>query len=205
MKTTKADRLEAQYRNHPVALAIMPLMDAAVERAEKAAVEHIARVKVKAAEGGWDLTVLAPVPASFNCGRAEYQKAKARRMWFLSCTSYDSDAADAFNKANGFTHWQKAHEFIKADADAEARFIEMSKAEAAAQYVAFVWKLCAKVGDCDTATISGEHVWSHSILTVEKGDKDTGATWSERWKTQTIINVSVYGKLFNQWPSRKVK
>jgi hypothetical protein len=68
------------------------------------------------------------------------------------------------------------------------------------QYTAFIQKLEGKVGAHTAAALDGSHVWGFSILTVTKADGTV-----EKWKTEQIINVSVLGKVFNQWPSRKVK
>ena len=43
-------------------------------------------------------------------------------------------------------------------------------------------------------------MWGYSVLTVTKEDGSV-----ERWKTQQIMNISVLGLLFAQWPSRKMK
>jgi hypothetical protein len=43
-------------------------------------------------------------------------------------------------------------------------------------------------------------VWGRSDLKVTLKDGST-----EVWRTQVIVNVSKLGKLFNQWPSRRVK
>ncbi|MNE44768.1 hypothetical protein D3C80_1390130 [compost metagenome] len=81
-----------------------------------------------------------------------------------------------------------------------ALFVKQAQENASAQYDAFIAKLEAKIGEVTAAILSGEHVWGHSILTVTKADGTT-----EKWKTQMIVNVSVLGNLFNQWPTRKVK
>jgi hypothetical protein len=50
------------------------------------------------------------------------------------------------------------------------------------------------------ASITGTHIWGHSVLTVTLPNGTV-----ERWKTQQIVNQSKLGLLFNQWPSRKMK
>lgn len=80
------------------------------------------------------------------------------------------------------------------------KFVKEAEEDAAKEYDLFVAKLEEKIGACVSAELAGNHVWSHSILTVTKQD-GTG----ERWKTQMILNVSKYGKVFNQFPTRKVK
>ncbi len=78
-------------------------------------------------------------------------------------------------------------------------FVRKAGEDASVAYTAFIQKLEAKVGECDSAVLSGNHVWSSSLLTVCKGEV------KEYWRTQQIINVSKLGRLFNQWPTRKVK
>jgi hypothetical protein len=79
------------------------------------------------------------------------------------------------------------------------RFVAQAGEDASAQYTAFVAKLECKVSECDSAELLGDHVWGHSTLTVRKGAQ------TECWRTHQIINVSKLGKVFNQWPSRKVR
>ena len=81
----------------------------------------------------------------------------------------------------------------------EERFVQSAMEMAAAQYDAFVDQAGGKIGKCDAASLAGSHVWGHSILTVAKGET------VERWKTQQIVNQSVLGTVFNQWPTRKLK
>lgn len=94
----------------------------------------------------------------------------------------------------------KAPDFVDVTDERVARYVKTAREDAAAQYEAFVAKLTVKIGAVETATLAGRGVWSHSILTVTKSD---GAR--ENWKTQMILNVSGLGKVFNQWPTRKVK
>lgn len=174
---------------HPVAAAILPLRDDAIARAETDAREYIARLIAKLEEAGWNLDTVAPRPKSSD-NREVYVSAKRRRELFSSITTFVQDKP--FRRVND-------PEFRARSAEREAAFIAAAKEAAGLQYDAFVAKLVAKVGQCDAAAISGNHVWHHSILTVTKGDQ------VERWKTQQICNVSKLGLLFNQWPSRKVK
>lgn len=61
-------------------------------------------------------------------------------------------------------------------------------------------KLIGKIGPVTSATIKGNHVWGHSVLTITNPDAVV-----EHWKTRQIVNVSKLGKLFNQWPTRKTE
>lgn len=79
------------------------------------------------------------------------------------------------------------------------RFVADAAKEAELAYTSFIAKLEKKVGECDSATLEGDHVWGHSTLIVVKGEQ------VERWRTQQIVNVSKLGRPFNQWPTRKLK
>lgn len=173
---------------NPITAAILPLKTDAIERAEKEARETIVRVLAAMEAAGWDLNVAAPRGDSWN-DPSNYKAKMAKHNFYNSLTTY-TEAVGRPGRPN----------IRKRSDDAEARFIKNSREDAALQYDMFVAKLVRKIGACETATLAGSHVWGHSILTVAKADGSV-----ERWKTQTIINVSVHGKLFNQWPSRKVK
>lgn len=82
----------------------------------------------------------------------------------------------------------------------QAKFVLDARANAAAQYDAFVAKLNAKIGPVTSAKLTGNHVWDFSNLEVV-----TEAGETQVWRTQTIINVSKLGKVFNQFPTRQIK
>ena len=85
-------------------------------------------------------------------------------------------------------------------ASGEAAYIARAIEAAVCSYDQWVSKLSAKVGEASKAELAiSSSVWGNSILTVTKQDG------SVRWKTQMIINCSVHGKVFNQWPTRLIK
>jgi hypothetical protein len=173
---------------NPIEAAVMPLKEAAVDRAEQEAKKLIATVLKRLEEAGWDLDVVAPRPKG-NFSREAYAKASALVSLYSSVTTY----------VHGSRRPSEPN-LRKASPEAEAKFIKNAREDAAAAYDAFVAKLVSKIGDVTTASLVGSHVWGYSVLTVAKADGSV-----ERWKTQQIVNVSKLGKLFNQWPSRKVK
>jgi hypothetical protein len=62
-------------------------------------------------------------------------------------------------------------------------------------------KLTAKVGEASNASLTvSSDVWGLSVLTVTKPDGSI-----KRWRTQVIVNCSVLGKNFNQFPTRLLK
>lgn len=172
----------------PIEQAVAPLKDAAVDRARTEATKLIERLLKKLAENGWDLNLVAPVPRS-SLSRQDYIRARSTRDLYQSITTHTQ------------TSRRPSEPDIRArSADAESRFIQESVKDAAFQYDLFVAKLVKKIGAVQSARLQGDHVWGHSILTVvlDKGEV-------QRWKTQQIVNVSSLGKLFNQWPTRKVR
>jgi hypothetical protein len=173
---------------HPVALAVAPLKAEAIARAEKDALARIERLYANLEAAGWNLDVVAPRPDSFRCGRVAYKTAIRLIAMYDAVTTWTQSSRSSRDPC-----------IVKASPEKAARFVEQAKAMAAEQYDAFVAKLVGKIGDCDTASLEGSHVWGRSTLTVTKGAA------VERWMTQQIVNVSVLGTLFNQWPSRKVK
>jgi sigma54-dependent transcription regulator len=76
--------------------------------------------------------------------------------------------------------------------------VEQAGKEAEQGFEAYIKKLESKVGEYDSVEYFGD-LFSFSVLKVTKNGV------SESWKTQMIMNVSKYGKLFNQYPTRKVK
>jgi hypothetical protein len=176
---------------NPIEAAVLPLKQDAIDRAAQEArkmVEHMSR-RLTECENNAD--TLAPYP---RYNDPAYKEKLARHNFLKSLTTADKAVRDkAARKLN-----EPNIRFI--DNEKVELFVQQSMDIAAAQYVAFVAKLCNKIFHCVSAELDGNHVWSHSILTVTYS---SGAV--ERYKTQMIVNVSKHGKLFNQWPTRKVK
>jgi hypothetical protein len=137
----------------------------------------------------WDLNATAPYPDSLRDGREEYRRKQAKHNLYSSLTRADSN-----------TYVRRGPKLVHASDEGAARFIDLSEREAAAQYDSFICKMVGKVGEVTATEIAGDHVWGHSILTVTLPDGTV-----QRWKTQQIINYSVYGRPYLQWPSRIVK
>lgn len=176
---------------NPIETAVAPIKAHAVERAEKDARAMVERIMAKLAECGWDAHLAAPFPSSRG-SKADYVSGKAKYELFRFLTAQDPAHRPDYRLNSPEMR-------VRDDAKVE-RFIEEAKEMAALQYDAFVAKLVAKIGDTTAATLNGSHVWGHSILTVTLPNGTV-----ERWKTQQIVNVSKLHKLFNQWPTRKVK
>jgi hypothetical protein len=174
----------------PVELAIEPLKAEAIAYAEDMTQDRIAKVLAELAAMGGDAEVYAPYPRDTRVSRNVYLAQKAKHDFVAMVTKSADDSA---------TRRWNAPDIRVASPERIAKVIDDAKADAALQYDAFVAKLNAKVGACDTATLVGSHIWGYSVLTVTKGEA------TEFWKTQQIVNVSKLGTHYLQWPSRKVK
>ena len=178
--------------NNPVTAAVMPLKEQAQGRAEAEARALVERYRAKLAEHGDDIRSAFPWPDSGRMGRSEYKQARARAQMAARLTVTKEGT-------HYFGSFRDPH-YVQIDPASVEKFVKQSREEAAAQYDSFVIKLTGKVGKVKSAELRGSHVWGYSVLTITKDD---GAV--ERWKTQQIVNTSVLGTLFNQWPTRKLK
>ena len=122
-------------------------------------------------------------------GRNEYMQVYATYKLFRSLTTWRKSSISMHEPEMADMDAAKAEEFVKE-----------AKEDAAYQYEQYVAKLNKKIGPTKSATLEGNHVWGYSFLRVvtASGEKQT-------WKTQTIINQSKLGKVFNQFPTRKIK
>lgn len=180
--------LALKVTTSPIAVAVAPLKADAMDDAEREAKVTVRFISKNLEAAKWDRHAYAPYPRSTLMSPVNYRSAVDKYNLVASLTRGrttsrrpgDPDLCDI------------VPEYVE-------KFIANARADAAAQYETFVAKLVHKIGDCETATLDGNHVWAHSILTVTK----TASV--EKWKTQQITNRSVLGKYFPQWPSRKVK
>lgn len=174
----------------PVRIAVEPLLSQAEEAAEHYANKVIKNVMDDLAANGWDVEKCAPWPSSvgIKLGDPEYNTLKSKHTVYRALT-----------QAVNPSYIPGAPDIVKADPERQRLFIEEARRNAAHQYESFICKLEDKIGSHSAAVLDGSHIWGYSILTV------TTPQGIQRWKTQTIINVSKLGKLFNQYPTRKVK
>lgn len=188
------EKYYSDINNTPIGVAVAPIKADAIARAGTDAAEYIERLTAHLEKHNWNINAVAPYPAGHNMNRLQYQSAARKHSLYCSFT---------VKRPNQQTfHWNdpKATEFRDVCPESVAVFIQRAKEAAADHYQSFVCKLVAKVGAHTAATLDGNHVWGHSILAVTMPDGSI-----QKWKTQQIVNCSVYGLLFNQWPSRKVK
>jgi hypothetical protein len=143
-------------------------------------------LRTRLAECGMDLQVYAPYPSG-NLGKSEYRLQLAKRN---HATAYFKHV-DAYRTLRG-------PEIMVEKPDAEARLRTLAKQEADANVDSYLAKMAGKIAkEAASATTNGR-IWESARLEVVCADGE-----KQVWHTQCILNQSVYGKLFNQWPTRR--
>lgn len=169
--------------------AVLPLKQAAEDRARAAITSLIDTTLANFAEAGNDLNVFAPYPNS-GIGRKEYMIRLQRRKFVESITS----AVKPSYRKN------EPHIRVPSTEGCE-RAINDTIEAATAAYDAYVSKLESKIGAVVDANLyTAIDVWYDSRLQVVKPDGG-----KETWSTKCILNTSSLGKVFNQWPTRLLK
>lgn len=180
--------------NH-IEIAVAPLEALAVEQAEVQARAYVARIEATLAAAEWNLETVAPRWVSGKSAWGSYAAMTAKRAAIEAVTA---DATPQFGEPG---YVRNGPSFRKMSPKKIEIFVENCKEGAKASYRAYVRKLVGKIGEVTEATlVSTAGVWGSSslkVITVE------GAR--QVWNTQQIVNVSVLGKLFNQWPTRQAK
>jgi hypothetical protein len=165
---------------NPIAAAVEPQRAAAIAATMKGAADLVATMTAEMEAAGMNMEAVAPRPRN-NMSARGWKAAETTRARYTLIFSVG------------------AGDIATLDAAKVEKFTAAALARANDDYDAFIAKLVEKVGACDSAVLSGDHVWSKSSLTVTKGET------VEVWTTKRILNVSVNGNLFNQWPTRKAK
>ena len=173
--------------NQTISQAVEPLRTEAMKRSEIKAVEIALSVAKELVENGNDLRKAAPYPKTAWSGNHPAEIAKHRLFGGL------------VHHVGGCRGMNDPDPVVMHSVYVD-RFVDNARTDASAQYDSFIAKLESKIGDYVTAELKGDHVWGYSILTVTKADGSV-----ENWKTSMIVNVSKLGKVFNQFPTRKVK
>lgn len=181
---------ETKPELNPIEKVVLPLKNDAMNRAAEYAKDVVATVRKELAAAGNDLQKCAAYPSSLGLTTFQYRSQVAKYMLFRNLT---------VRRDNG-SRGMHDPEFASMSPNGIAKFVKETRENAAAQYDAYVAKLNKKIGTVIHAELKGNHVWGFSFLTVElpSGEKQI-------WKTQQIINQSKYEKVFNQFPTRKVK
>lgn len=177
----------------PIAVAVGPLKAKGIEQAENATRRMIERVLSDLAAKDWDAEAFAPYPSS-RMDRTTYKTKHAKYAFVRNITTGDQERRISYRKSGD-------PEYVVRDDAGVERLVRQARDMAALNYDAYVLKLQAKIGDTTAADlVTYGDLWSDSdlIVTLASGER-------ERWNTKVILNHSVYGLAFNQWPTRKMK
>jgi hypothetical protein len=179
---------------NPIEIAVSPLKDLAIERAAQAAHRRVESLREQLKENDYNINAVAPYPDYHKMSRIEFQVKVEYHRWAKRMVKTNPNRPPSYQQ--GLPH------YVVMNSSAVASFFDDVRKQAAAHYEAYVAKLNHKIGKVTEATLTycRHDVWDDSILTVTKVDGTT-----ERWSTKIILNHSVHGKLFNQWPTRKLK
>lgn len=184
VKAQKEEEQKIRNQTDAVYQAVLPLKKAAELNAEQRTREIAARVAEELIAVGGNLNKLAPEPEYIsyeNSQTVAYKVAMQTRAFYID-----------FSERIGRT--TKREVTVARTEELVARAIR----DAGLQFEAFVFKLNDKINDpVLSAELKGNAVWTDSLLTVETKNKG-----QQVWHTQMILNVSKYGKVFNQFPTR---
>jgi hypothetical protein len=148
---------------------------------------------------GWDMEKAFPHPHG-SMSRAQYRSADAARKNAQRFTEWDHAKRTLGSNRFGGPEPVKLK---RTESEQLAKLMEDAARDAKLALQSYCWKLAGKItselADGDTVTAAtyagGSNVWGWSFVNV------TTAAGSQSWKTKMIVNFSVYGKAFNQWPT----
>lgn len=158
-----------------------------VARFSELRLAQLVRDREELAKVGMDAQIYAPYPSG-NMDRTSFKQAEARHYRIRSY--FQSD-----NASRGFRHPDPVTE----RPDAEPRLRQLARQEADALVDSYLHKMVKKIGKEITSAETNGRIWDCATLTVTCLDGDI-----QVWDTKCILNVSCLGKVFNQWPTRRV-
>ena len=173
---------------------VAPLRQDAVTKAKQRATEDVEGLRKELEENDYDQLKVAPLGDGTESGRVHER---------LAQRYYQVNRLVIRDESKPRSILPDAPQYVKVCPTKVQKYIEQAGKDAALQYDAFVDKLSDKVtskGIVTKVELRGNHVWNYSYLIV---DYAGGAQLY--WKTQMIINTSKLGKVFNQFPTRRVK
>lgn len=183
---------------------MQPSFEALREAGHKQLLASVKGIFAKLDAAGWDYEKAYPLnPSKYDAGTNAQRAAKVAAMEWLQ---YDRKAIDAQYNAGSRHHSQHVY-FMQPIEGWEAKVAQQAIDSANYWIQSFVIKMTKKLADTSNGLLAGSmeftgtaNPWDRSHLYV----RYTNLT-QQRWNTQCIINCSVHGKLFNQWPTRLAK
>lgn len=164
-----------------------------VARVEEMRLSNLKHMRETLAANGMDLNKVAPCPSSWSMSRKQYRMAEALHKHYRTSFEDAGTPISHTGRMNGKLPWP-----VKERAEAEPNVREAARRDANACFDEFLYKMAVKIGKSIKQGKLTGILWDGCTLTVECEDGET-----QVWNTKIIINQSVYGKLFNQWPSRR--
>lgn len=135
---------------------------------------------------GMDAEKYAPYPKG-SMNKTDYRRGKANYDR-VRCYFTGTSGRRTFHGPN----------IVAENPDAEPRLRATAVAAANNEVDSYLWKMAAKIGKVITEAKTNGNIWDFAYLDVVCEDGE-----EQRWKTQCILNRSVYNKVFNQWPTRR--
>jgi hypothetical protein len=178
-----------------VEAAVAPIKDAIYQNSKKSLEGAVLKLRTELEACGWDRERYAPYPKS-TMSRVVYKVTMAKYNWVRAWTTPADPTVRRFV-------FDSAPDVVVIP-DPSAKIDRMAKEEAKATFESYCRKLVAKITEAGikeavTVTYSGgASPWSRSTIEVVM---DSGSRAS--WTTSVIMNRSIYGKLFNQFPTRR--
>lgn len=180
IRTEKQEARERSKDTDVVYQAVLPMKLLAQDKAEEHFRESVSQAAEQIRIHNGDIDKLVPIPANLKWDSYAGEAIKlARSFYALICELHDgrlyiSDAAVG---------------------------LEVYKVRRGAgfEFDAYVYKLNEKINDATLAAELHGDPWTGSTLKVTTKNKG-----EQIWTTKIIVNVSKYGKLFNQFPTRQV-
>lgn len=167
--------------------------------------DRVDAVLKRLADAGGDANAAAPYPDS-RMGRTEHAMAVELyheiRKWTVAVNTASRGPRDPEPRV------------AKPAAEIDRNLQIEANAITDADFSSYAAKLTGKIlKDYDhdakaivtKATVNGQ-LWVESDLVVEVESGDAGSTdvRHQTWQTKMILNRSIYNRLFNQWPTRRV-
>ena len=176
-----------------IAKATQPLKEEALRETQKKADAFAASIKRELEEHNFDVSAIVPPLPSLG---------RNVDVWSPEYKEYQNRKKTRDAERNVYL------QFLKRDADGyswssqlEDHYVQVCLEGVAQQYDSFVAKMNHKIENPVAAEFAWvRNVWGDSRLLVTLADGT-----KELWQTKIILNVSKLGKLFNQWPTRRLK
>ena len=156
------------------------------DMAEKRAKEFVDARLEALKKADWDLNKVAPRPKSDD---ANYTTMMIRHSLYTAITNSKS----AIQRRND-------PDIRVPNQGAIKHYISDAVKGAETSYRDFMHKMITKIGKPVIDAKMAGSIWVNAVLTVTTDDGE-----SQVWNTKMILNFSKYQKMFNQFPSRKVK